>query len=407
MNFKEAEAYLFSLGNEVSAMKLGLENIRVLLSALGDPQNKYLKVQVAGTNGKGSVCAFLSSICVRAGIHTGLYTSPHLASITERVKIDGVDISRSRFAELASRVRQTAEGLLSENTIHYRPTFFEQMTAIGLLAFAESKVELAILETGLGGRLDATTAAKAEIAAITRIGLDHQQYLGETIEQIAAEKAAIIHSGSKSVIGEQESAAMRAILGRCEEVGVVPEICGRKGSAYRLGLMGRHQTENAAVAIKLANELREHFDIPDEAIAEGLAGAKHPGRLERIGPYLLDGAHNIDGAKALRAYLNEFVEEPITLVFGSMKDKDIREIAEVLFPAADTLILTRPANSRAASTKELFEFTKNRSEVYLAENVARALEIAADFPDNLICVTGSLYLVGEARNIVARRNEED
>lgn len=407
MIFKEAEAYLFSLGNEVSAMKLGLENIRVLLSALGDPQNKYLKVQVAGTNGKGSACAFLNSICLQAGIRTGLYTSPHLVSVTERFKFDGVDISMSRFAELASRVRQTAERLLSENTISYRPTFFEQMTAIGLLAFADSKVELAILETGLGGRLDATTAAKAEIAAITRIGLDHQQYLGDTIEKIAAEKAAIIQSGSKAVIGEQEPAAMRVILDRCNEVGVTPKVAVGGDLTYKLGLSGRHQIENAAVAILLANELREYFAIPDEAVADGLANAKHPGRLERIGHYLLDGAHNIDGAKALRVYLDEFVEEPITLVFGSMEDKDIRGIAEILFPAADRLILTRPANSRAASTKKIFEYAKNRSEVYLAENVARALEIAADFPDNLTCVTGSLYLVGEARNIVASRSVED
>ena len=178
MDFQQASAYLLSLGNEVSAMKLGLENIRKLLAALGDPQENYLKVQVAGTNGKGSVCAFLNSICVNAGIKTGMFTSPHLISITERVQIDGDDISEQEFSRLATRVRTVSEDLVAAGELENIPTYFEQVTAIGLLAFAEAKVELAILETGLGGRLDATTAAHAEIAAITRIDLDHQQYLG-------------------------------------------------------------------------------------------------------------------------------------------------------------------------------------------------------------------------------------
>ena len=184
MNFHESEEYLFSLGNEVEAMKLGLENIRKLLAALGDPQKSYLKVQVAGTNGKGSVCAFLDSICLQAEIKTGVFTSPHLVSITERVRINGVDISEGEFARLATRVREASELLVERGEIERVPTYFEQVTAIALVAFAEVNVELAILETGLGGRHDAVTAANAEIAGITRIDLDHQQYLGETIEEI-------------------------------------------------------------------------------------------------------------------------------------------------------------------------------------------------------------------------------
>src|SRR5258706_1723344 len=199
-------------------MKLGLENIRTLLAALGNPQNNYLKVQVAGTNGKGSVCAFLNSICLEAGVKTGLYTSPHLISITERVKINGIDISEDDFARIATHIRETAEKLLGNGDLEYLPTFFEQVTAIALIAFAEAKIELAILETGLGGRLDATTAANAEIAAITRIDLDHQEHLGDTLEEIAGEKAAIITKKTKVVvIGAQTRSVMTMFRTRCSE----------------------------------------------------------------------------------------------------------------------------------------------------------------------------------------------
>jgi len=214
MDFAESVKYLYSLGNEVEAMKLGLDNIRTLLHALGDPHEKYLKVQVAGTNGKGSVCAFLGSICHKAGIKTGVYTSPHLISITERVRIAGHDISEHDFSLFATKVRKTSEMLAADGSLESVPTFFEQATAIGLLAFAEAKVELAILETGLGGRLDATTAANAEIAAITSISIDHQEYLGETLAEIAAEKAAIIRGDSTVVIAVQSPEFMEIFRDR-------------------------------------------------------------------------------------------------------------------------------------------------------------------------------------------------
>jgi dihydrofolate synthase/folylpolyglutamate synthase len=228
VKFDEAQRYLLSLGNEVLAMKLGLENIRVLLRTFENPQDNFLKVQVAGTNGKGSVCAFLDSICVAAGVRTGMFTSPHLVTITERVRTGGVDINEAVFAGLATRVRETSEKLVAAGEIESVPTYFEQVTAIALLAFAEAGVELAILETGLGGRLDATTAANAEICAITRIDLDHQQYLGETLEEIAAEKAAIIHDGSRVVIGEQRPEAMEVILERCRMFGIAPRLASQE-----------------------------------------------------------------------------------------------------------------------------------------------------------------------------------
>lgn len=222
MNFQQAEAYLYSLGNEVETMKLGLGNITGLLAALGAPQKSYKKVQIAGTNGKGSVCAFLDSICGQAGISRGLYTSPHLISITERIKIDGAGIGEEEFARLATSVREMSEILVAQGKLERVPTYFEQVTAIALLAFAEADVDLAILETGLGGRYDAVTAAKAEIAAITRIDLDHQEYLGDTIEEIAAEKAAIIGEDSKVVLAHQSRAVEEVLEGRCREVGVDP-----------------------------------------------------------------------------------------------------------------------------------------------------------------------------------------
>jgi dihydrofolate synthase/folylpolyglutamate synthase len=463
VDFHEAEKYLLSLGNEVEAMKLGLENIRRLLAALGNPQNNYLKVQVAGTNGKGSVCAFLNSICLRAGINTGLYTSPHLVSITERLRINGADVSEADFASLATRVRDTSETLVASGELETSPTFFEQVSAIALCAFADERVELAILETGLGGRLDATTAANAEIAAITRIDIDHQEYLGNTLAEIAAEKAAIIHEGSRVVIGEQDAEAMEVILERCRAVGVAPMLVttggnptGREGfsildfgfwildlrSGRRLfadaseiqnpkskiqnprsrslqvafaplGLAGRHQIENAKVAVAVAELLSDQFPITEEDILTGLKAASHPGRLERIGRFLLDGAHNVGGALALREYLDEFIDQPITMIFGSMKDKDVKEIASILFPKAQKLILTRPDNSRALpaeALRELVPIAADPQRLFVTTSAEDAISKAYDevsTEEHLIVVTGSLYLVGEVKRLLTAKSESE
>lgn len=423
MNFRDAERYLYSLGNEVEAMKLGLENIRTLLAALGDPQENFLKVQVAGTNGKGSVCAFLNSICLEAGIKTGVYTSPHLISITERVRIAGEDITEDSFARYADRIRETAETLVANGQLSHIPTYFEQVTAIALLAFADAKVDVAILETGLGGRLDATTAANAEIAAITRIDLDHQEYLGETIEEIAAEKAAIIHSRSKVIVGGQEPEAMAVIVDRCRGVEIEPSMADRVRTTcdtgwlnFRsaqteylvdsLGLPGNHQIENAKVAIQLAELLQQYFTISREHIITGLKNACHPGRLEYSGRYLFDGAHNIGGARALREYLDKFISQPITMIFGSMRDKDVGEIAEILFPAVENIILTQPDNSRAMRSDEIGDAAKNlidHDRYFLTDNVAEAIANANEIAsvDSIILVTGSLYLVGEVKRFLS------
>jgi dihydrofolate synthase/folylpolyglutamate synthase len=421
MNFQESYDYLVSLGNEVSAMKLGLESMIKLLHALGDPQNKYLKIQVAGTNGKGSVCAFLEAICLAAKVKTGLTTSPHLVSITERVRIDGQNISDDGFAALATRVRETAERLVADRELDTVPTYFEQVTAIALLAFAEAGIELAILETGLGGRLDATTAAKAEIALITRIDYDHQEYLGETIEQIAAEKAAIVHSGSIVIIGEQSPEALKVVVDRCSVFGITPRFavdvktdCAECSPNFKtekdqypvskLGLLGRHQVENAKIAILAAEAISERFPLSPQHIIDGLSNPRHPGRLEFLSRYLFDGAHNPGGATALRKFLEQEIHTPITMIFGAMNDKDIAQIGEILFPKADILILTEAKNSRSAKVHELAKMVSNGTKVIKTSSMSEALEKAVELskPDSVILVTGSLYLVGEAQQLLAK-----
>ncbi len=429
MNFDESLKYLYGLGNEVSAMKLGLENIGKLLTALGNPEKNFLKVQVAGTNGKGSTCAFLDSICVLAGIKTGLYTSPHLISITERIKIGGQEISEKDFAHHATKIKEISEKLLEIGDLEALPTFFEQVTAIAISAFDEAKIDLAILETGLGGRFDATTAMKAEIVAITPIDFDHQNILGNTLAEIAAEKAAIIRKDTRVVLANQREEALEVILKKCDEVGIktinnckielnaVDSINGKaivtfitENEIYpdvNLGLRGRHQIENARLALQLAEVLKNNFNftLSKSEIVEGLETAEHKGRLEFYQNILFDGAHNVAGAKALKEYLDEFINQPVTLVFGAMRDKDLSPIAAILFPKAETLILTKPNNERSMETSELLKIVPtafDQKNVKLAETVAEAITTAklVTKETELILITGSLYLVGEAQEIL-------
>lgn len=431
MNFDESVKYLFNLGNEVLAMKLGLTSTEKLLAALDNPEKNFLKVQVAGTNGKGSTCAFLDAICRSARIKTGLFTSPHLISITERIKIDGAEISETDFARHATHIRKISEKLVEENELDAVPTFFEQMTAIAVSAFAEAQIGLAILETGLGGRFDSVTATRAEIVAITPIDYDHQNILGDTLAEIAAEKAAIIRENTVVIISPQNKEAKKVILGKCREMGVEPIWATEKiqiktqcaefdfprltgnfttGNGnypdVLLGLFGRHQFTNASLAISIAEILREKdFKITNEDILVGLENAKHSGRLEFYKHILFDGAHNVSGAKSLKDYLDEFIKQPVALIFGAMRDKDVSAIAEILFPKAASLIFTKADNQRSMATKDLMKFTPagfDLKNVYQTETVGAALMIAEELADKnkLICVTGSLYLVGEAQKLL-------
>jgi dihydrofolate synthase/folylpolyglutamate synthase len=426
MNFDQALQYLLSLGHETLAMKLGLRNTELLLQALGNPEHSYPAVQIAGTNGKGSTAVMLDSICRKAKLRTGLYTSPHLVSITERTKINGVEISEERFAQLATTVRNAAERLLNEGTTEALPTFFEHVTAIALLAFRDAEVEIAILETGLGGRLDSTTTAKAETVGITQIAMDHEEYLGNSIESIAAEKAAIIHPGVKVVVvaDHQPSEALAVIKRRCEQNNVRAAIgeCAVRieevndgyfcatfqtpAAVYkrvRLGLAGEHQIDNAAVAIQIA----ESLGLDEQVICEGVQAARHDGRLELVSrepPILLDGAHNIAAIRSLSAHLKRFGRKPLTIVFGAMRDKRADEMISILQEISDTLILTRAQNIRSADPEDLLDRNAptGAGRIRTAPNSRDALQAAIDLtPSNgLIVVTGSLYLVGEIRRQV-------
>lgn len=410
MTFDDSLSYLLSLGHETLTIKLGLRNTERLLAALGDPHRDFPAVQIAGTNGKGSTAVMLDSICRAAAIRTGLFTSPHLISITERIRVDGEQITETEFARLTAQAKAAAEELLAQGELETLPTFFEHVTAIALLRFRDAKVDLAILETGLGGRLDSTTAAKANVVAITQIAIDHEEYLGHTLAGIAVEKAAIIRPGVIAIVAPQTDVARAVILERSESANVTPRFV-KKDTALEnvsLGLRGRHQITNAATAIAIAEALREKgFSISREAIRRGLETANHPGRLElwpgkpRI---LFDGAHNPAAARTLRDYLDEFVTQPITMIFGAMRDKALREMAAILFPAARELILTQIENPRAASLELMKAAVPSNLDgrINYAKSVNEALQIAKEVtpPDGLVCVTGSLYLIGEVQQSV-------
>lgn len=432
MNFQDSIDYLYGLGYELSVKKFGLENTFTLLHALENPEKNYLKIQIAGTNGKGSTCAFLESICVVADIKVGKYTSPHLISITERICVNEREISETKFAEYATDIRNVSEKLVEDGKLEALPTFFEQVTAIALKYFADEKIEIAILETGLGGRFDSTTAAQAEIAAFTPIDLDHQNILGNTLKEIAAEKAAIIRSDTRVFSVEQKPEAKNIIYGNCREsqvevvwaipdVKIIEDLGGglqylnfqTKLANYKADfwMLGKHQWINATLAIYLAESLNDlGFKISRDHIELGLQGVKYKGRLEYFQGILFDGAHNISGAKALREYLDEFIKQPITMIFGAMKDKNFTEIGEILFPKADKLILTKPDNPRAMEVSELKEFVPtyfSKEKLFLSENVSDALKKTKEISteNDLILVTGSLYLVGEAQKILQNESE--
>ena len=436
MDFATSLRYLYSLGHEVLAAKFGLESISLLLERLGHPQRSFKSVIVAGTNGKGSVAAMIDSIARTAGHRCALFTSPHLVRIQERMRFRGREITEDDFARLASMVRAASEFLVASGQLAAPPTFFEQVAAIALCYFRDCGADLAVLEVGLGGRLDATNAVDRIVSVVTSIDLDHQNILGSTIEEIAGEKAAIIVPGTRAVIGRQHHAAASDVLmRRCLETGVLPVFAnepttietsdfGRATIDYEsshtnytritLGLRGRHQADNAAAAIEAAELLNESgFPIPREAMIKGLRNVSWPGRLELIDDQpavLLDGAHNPAGARALRAYLDEFWRgATITLVFGAMNDKDIDRMALELFDAARTIVLTRVRDSRAADNARLGTAALRSSRnVIFAETVRQALSWARSVtaPDGLVCVAGSLHLVGEVKRLMEEADSQ-
>jgi dihydrofolate synthase / folylpolyglutamate synthase len=436
MNYLESVHALMALGRELASpqqarvQKFGLSNIAVLAEALGNPHLTIPCVHIAGTNGKGSTAAMLESILRTAGLRTGLYTSPHLERINERVRIDGQDISDEKFAAAWTRVHWTIERLLADGRLEAHPTYFECVTALAFVAFAEARVQFAIYEVGLGGRLDSTNIVQPEVAVITSIDFDHESFLGHSIAEIAGEKAGIIKPGVPVVVSAERPEARTVIALRASEMrarlvevdaawkveiqsssnGCYRAIASPTDSSTRLAieppLAGRFQIRNAlaaATAAELLNERR--FAISAQDIERGIRAARWPGRLERLAErpsVYLDGTHNPSGARELLQFWKDnFAGHRIFLVYGAMRDKAVDEIAGVLFPAADSVILTEPLQPRAISAPLLAEMTAHLArESSVVRNPAQALEraIATAGPEDSVFVTGSLYLVGDLRS---------
>src|SRR5271166_289737 len=433
MSYKTAIARMYALGHELAnapSHKFDLAHMRVLLGALNHPERKFPGVLIAGTNGKGSTAATLAAILRASGLRTGLYTSPHLMRINERIRIGGNEISDDDFALLHDVVDRTAERLVEEGELPWHPSFFEMLTAIAFEYFAQNKVEIAVLEVGMGGRLDATNVIEPRVSVITDISLDHQNFLGNTVAEIAREKAGIIRPGGVVVTLPQQPQANDVIGNTILEwgaqgvsavpyvppvspgsdqylIGTVESAAGRhKNTAHGVSrgseaqgdrassgrqedhdtdeclvsryplqvmgeqilvetpLVGRHQLRNIALAIATAEVLnRQGFNsIKAKCIERGIHETQWPGRFQVIAArtgwpeIVIDVAHNPAGAWALRSALSErYADRSLIFVFGAMRDKAISEMAEILFPLADRVIATRPANPRAASPEEILQ----------------------------------------------------
>ena len=408
---------MYALGNEVKTAKLGLERIGVLLEALGNPQQACRIVHVAGTNGKGSTCAMIESGLRAAGYRTGLFTSPHLVEPTERIQFAGRPVGADEFASAFAQVHACAETLLREERIDLHPTYFECVTAMALLLFRERGVEFAVLEVGLGGRLDATNAVTPELCVVTPVDFDHEAYLGKSLESIAGEKAGILKPGVRAVFAGQRAEAEQVLEARAAALGVAvthgSEVAlsdvrlNARGSDFIWGglpvscpLAGEHQIENARTAIAALAQL----GVAPEAIRRGIAQTTWPGRLERVAvnpEIILDGAHNPASARALAAYLDRFYEpRRVWLIYGAMRDKAVEEMAAILFPRAAHVIVTAPAQARALRPESIRGLADHDS-VQVAASLQEALALAAGAAkDDAIFVTGSLFLVGEARALL-------
>ncbi len=408
MNYRECLDYLDRLGNEVLTMKFGLETMRLLLGRLGDPQLRYPSILVAGTNGKGSVARFLAAILSASGYRTGLYTSPHLVHVEERIAVDGRTIARDRFAAAFSRV---SEAILSLGPPRHA-TYFETLTATAFAAFSEAEIDIAVLEIGMGGRLDSTNVVDPEVSVLTPIGLDHQHILGATVAEIAAEKAGIIHPGRPVVSAPQVPDAMRVVRARAEDLGSPLEVVdpseiasqptsdGRHRLAYRgrsarLRVFGRHQAENAALAILASDTLQSRgWILPKRSVEKGLSGVQPyaaPRRLRRDPDLFIDGGHNPDAARRLASFLLEHTQPPRALVLGMMRDKEIGEFVAVLRPAFETIYLTRIESERAATVEDLLGLVPDgRAE----PDPLRAVQLASADARTVV-VAGSFYLAGQ------------
>ncbi len=408
--------WLYSL--EGMGIKLGLSNVHALLKCLGDPQDSFGAVHVAGSNGKGSVSAMTASVLCSAGYRTGLYTSPHLVRFTERIRVNGREIPDARLSKMIGEVRDIA----SYGRFPRPPTFFEITTALAFQHFAEAGVEEAVVEVGMGGRLDATNVIRPRCCAITRIGLEHTAFLGDTIGKIAYEKASIIKEGVPTVCSAQTPEAQKVIhwMARCRSSplrmmgpdfqaecvsrdmqGVTVRLTSL-GREARVGLPGRYQCENAAVAAECALELSRQIELSEESILVGLTEVHWPGRLEVSGKApltVLDVTHTPEGALAISGELDVFPGSPRVLVLGMLQDKDAKGALASLAAHFDQVICTAPHTPRARSPQELLTVCQGlHPHCQAVDGVAEAVLTARSSagPEGLVLVCGSLYTVGEA-----------
>lgn len=442
--FRSSLDYLFGL--QRFGIKLGLSNITALLKHLGNPHQGLQAVHIAGSNGKGSTAACLTSILRQAGCRVGLYTSPHLIDFTERIQVDGVPIAEDRVVQLTDRIRELVgrmerSGELWTDSSALSPakdfdpqkatiTFFEFITAMAFLQFREAQVDVAVLEAGMGGRLDATNTIDPLLSLITPVSLEHQQYLGGTLLQIAGEKAGIIKPGRPLLTTARQPRVIDLFRRKCRELAAPfyaygKEFRGRRAGPglmdfqgighrwdeLRLGLAGGHQVLNASLALAAAEILMDKgFPIHEDSVRKGLAGVQWPGRLELVGEsprVLMDGAHNPGASRALKQALQEeFSRRRLIMVLGIMADKDIHKMMSNLVPMADLLVLCRPRMDRAASLEALRKnastWGKPTQEV---ADVGTAVEkaMAQAGKEDLVVVTGSLFTVGEARAHLIRK----
>ncbi len=411
-------------------IRLGLERARDLLVRMGEPQRRFPSVLVAGTNGKGSTSALLAAMARAAGYHTGLYTSPHLENVEERLRIDGRMIEPGRLGALLEDLVG-----LAERETGSPPTYFEAVTLAAFRWFAETKVDLAVVEVGLGGRLDATNLADPILSLITPIGFDHREFLGGTLAAIAREKAGILRPGRPALVWIEDAEPAESVEAVAAEIGAdlrfasrevrieAVEPQGWEGQRVRLAtpagerdlemaLLGDHQTKNLGLAVRAAEVLAalgfDRLNAGDiGAIAAGAAACRWPGRLEPVAlpggrRVLLDAAHNLDGAAVLTRFLDR-LEEPADLLFGVLADKDYREMLDLLAPRARHLVLTRPASPRAKDPAELLPLLAGRDGVVVEPDPGRALDRALALGGEALVICGSIFLVGEVRRGLRER----
>ena len=428
MNYRQVLHQLSRRGNEVRGINLGLHRIAAVMQALGSPHEKYAVLHIAGTNGKGSVAAMAEMILRTAGWKTGLYTSPHLERLEERIRLLGRDISPRRFAAVASQVFEIEEKLFRRRRLDVRLTYFEFLTACAFLQFAREKIDVAVVEVGLGGRLDATNVVRPQCCVITGVALDHQDLLGSSLAQIAWEKAGIIKEGVPVISGCRAPVAKRVVKAEARYVRAplleIDEDYGLRVVAERgarvtidlitpkrfyqhlpLALAGLHQARNAALAIAGVEQLGA-FPVRMADVRRGIATTRWPGRLDEYRTRrrtLLEGAHNVEGARALWNHLTRREHGGIHLVFGAVREKDIRGMGRVLFPLARSIHLAPIANSRSADPADIAaKYPRFRKRIRIHDNARSALHAAwEEAPRNgLVVVTGSLYLLGELLPVV-------